>query len=80
MKSDVIGGAHDHHMPDVFFVEYAASVFRNMSWMNTAKMVSSGHGWLTVNVEWMMLSSHIHLKMNLGEGETSNYRDYKGTL
>ena len=41
MKSDVIGGAHDHHMPDVFFVEYAASVFRNMSWMNTEKMVSS---------------------------------------
>ena len=44
MKSDVIGGAHDHHMPDVFFVEYAASVFRNMSWMNTGKMVSSAHG------------------------------------
>ena len=80
MKSNVIGGARDHHMPDVFFVEYAASVFRNMSWMNTGKMVSSRH-WLINSKCWMDDAKQLYTsKNNLGEGETSDYRDYKGTL
>ena len=40
MRSDVLRGVHDFHMPDVCFVEHAASIFQNMPWMTVARVVS----------------------------------------
>lgn len=40
MRSEILNGEHDYHMPDISFVEFTDSIFQNMPWMSVEKIVS----------------------------------------
>ena len=38
----VNNGAHDYQLPKLYLIEYAASVFRNIPWISSDKLVQIG--------------------------------------